>query len=188
MKLSILIPSVPSRFFQSTELFLRLQKMAEGKPVEVLMLTDNKQRSVGMKRQALLEAARGDYVAFVDDDDGIEPCYIDALLEGIVRDPDVVTFKQQATVNGEVGFVDFSVMHKRDEPWRPGETVKRRPWHPCAWKREIALKGVFTDKMFGEDVDWLNQVIRYARTESHIPRVLHHYRYNENTSEAPPDV
>ena len=45
-----------------------LSKQAEGKPVEVLWLGDNYQRTVGAKRNALIDLAQGEYFAFVDDE------------------------------------------------------------------------------------------------------------------------
>jgi len=187
--LSILIPSVPSRLAnQAAALFSKLTAQAEGLPVEVLLLADNKRRRVGLKRQALLEAARGEYVAFCDDDDDVSDDYISALIQGCDRGMDVVTFRQLAVIEGVEGTIHFSATHKTDEPWRAGQTAKRRPWHVCAWRRGLALCGIFTDKNFGEDLDWLNQVAPLVKCETHIARVLHTYRHSTGTTEAPPPV
>ena len=60
--LSILTPAVPSRMAQLAKLCDELAKQIGGLAVEHLTLLDNKRRSVGLKRQALLDIARGDYV------------------------------------------------------------------------------------------------------------------------------
>lgn len=187
--LSILIPSVPSRLAnQGAALLSKISAQAEHCPVEVLLLADNKRRTVGLKRQALLLSARGTYVAFCDDDDDVADNYIAALIEGAGRGMDVVTFRQRAIINGAEGMIHFSAQHKLDEPWRAGGLARRRPWHVCAWRRDLALRGLFTDKSYGEDADWVNQVAPLARCETHINHILHTYRHSQNSTEAPPPV
>jgi glycosyltransferase involved in cell wall biosynthesis len=146
--------------------------------VEHLILLDNRTRSVGLKRQALLDSALGDYVAFVDDDDWIAQDYVFALLAGIESGADVITFEQQVHVNDHCNKV---IMHlgAEDEVWKPGVAVTHRnAWQVCAWKRTIAQRGLFPDIMDGEDLAWLRQIRPFAKTEHHIPAILHTYCFN----------
>ena len=64
MKLSITIPSLPSRLDKFSSLFTKIQNQIPNgsKEIEILSLIDNKNKSVGRKRQALFQLARGDYV------------------------------------------------------------------------------------------------------------------------------
>ena len=83
MKLSILICTVPSRvgnFLPAavTELQRQIDSSGQGQ-VELIYLGDNKQRTVGRKRNDLLQLAQGEYVAFVDDDDRVAPNYISRI-------------------------------------------------------------------------------------------------------------
>ena len=76
-KLSILIPSIPSRIQdRMIPLYHKLQeqirKLDNPKDVELLCVIDNKRRSIGYKRESLVYIARGNYLAFVDDDDDNE--------------------------------------------------------------------------------------------------------------------
>jgi glycosyltransferase involved in cell wall biosynthesis len=194
--LSILTPSVPSRIANFSDIYnaypgplLKLIEKLEDQigtlNVEHLILTDNKRRSVGAKRQALLEMARGEYVSFVDDDDTVSDDYIQELLPRCQSGPDVVTFEQAAIINGVEGQITFDAASKVDEPWRAGGIAKRRPWHVCAWRRDLALCGVFTEKNYGEDADWVNQVAPLVRTHLHIPKVLHYYLHDSKMTEAP---
>ena len=59
IQLSILTPAVPKRMLQIAELCEELERQIGGQPVEHLVLIDNKRRTVGEKRDALLRAARG---------------------------------------------------------------------------------------------------------------------------------
>jgi glycosyltransferase involved in cell wall biosynthesis len=187
-RLSILIPSIPSRITRfAIPLFEKLSAQADriGSGVEILMLTDNKARTVGLKRQALLDSARGDYVAFCDDDDDVEDDYLAALLTATDKGADVITFLQRAIVNGQEGTIHFSASHPHDESFAPGKVARRRPWHVCAYRRELVAACLFTDKMWGEDADWVDQAAPLLRTGSHIDRILQTYRYDDKISEAP---
>ena len=52
--LSILIPSIPSRFEMVRALVEKLELQIGDLPVEILVFLDNKRRSIGMKRDALV--------------------------------------------------------------------------------------------------------------------------------------
>ena len=82
--LSILISAIPSRWEMARKLFEGLTRVADQR-VEVLLLFDNKRRSVGEKRQALLDIARGEYVTFIDDDDLVAPGYVSEILSVITE-------------------------------------------------------------------------------------------------------
>lgn len=60
--LSILIPSIPHRIDKMKRLFERLQEQIGDKNIEVLSFLDNKKRSIGLKRDALVQLARGSTV------------------------------------------------------------------------------------------------------------------------------
>lgn len=200
--LSILTPSVPSRIadldaWQAYEenyhgpcatLIDKLEKQIDGLPVEHIVLVDNKRRSIGGKRQSLLDIARGEYVAFVDDDDDVSDDYVKEVIDRCYSGADVITFEQDATVNGKTGRIIFDATCRIDEPWKAGATARRRPWHVCAWKRTLAQQCVFTEVNYGEDAAWVDQAAPMARSHLHIPKVLHYYQHDAETTEAPPPL
>lgn len=185
---SILTPAVPSRMLQLAALCNDFAAQIGNEPVEHLVFLDNKRRSVGEKRDSLLRMARGQYVAFVDDDDAVSKDYVPAILEKIDRDPDVITFRQMATINGVSGEVEFRLGHPND-PFKPGAITRRNAWHVCAWRRSLAICSSFPAVNYGEDWAYAQKLCALdgLRTE-HISRVLHFYRHDENLTEAPPLV
>lgn len=186
IQLSILTPAVPKRMLQIAELCEELERQIAGQPVEHLVLIDNKRRTVGEKRDALLRAARGEFVAFVDDDDWITPSYVRDLLAVAHLLPDVITFRQQATVNGAVGEVEFRLGNP-NEAFAPGGFTKRNAWHVCAWRRRLATQSRFPASNYGEDWAFAAPLCAMEGIkEIHIPRVLHHYRHDATTTQAPP--
>lgn len=184
--LSILTPAVPKRLLQVAELTEEFQRQIGNLPVEHLVLLDNKRRTVGEKRDALLRASRGRYVAFVDDDDSVGPSYVKRLLEAATRNPDVITFRQGVTWNDQKGEVEFR-LGSENESFKAGGVTKRNAWHICAWRRSIAIQSQFPASNYGEDWAWAAPLCSIpGLKEEHIPQVLHYYVHNQSTTEAPP--
>lgn len=184
MKLSILTPTIQERKSQSSMLAILIAAQSFGKPVEHLMLFDNRARSIGAKRQALVDIARGEYIAFVDDDDDISDDYVSSLLTAIERSPDVITFRQRAIYNGQESEVHFG-LNNQDGPFNPGGITLRAPWHVCAWRRSKIASCQFGESNYGEDAIWCQQARRRIQTGIHIDRVLHTYRHDAALTSAP---
>ncbi len=186
--LSILTPAIRKRMPMIQAICDELTKQIGDKPVEHLVLIDNMRRTVGEKRDALLRASRGDYVAFVDDDDWIEPIYVEALLEAIKQKPQVITFRQKAFIDGKAGLIEFGLGNP-NEPWKAGGVAKRNAWHVCAWQRSIAIMSRFPASNYGEDWAWAAPLCQIQNmSEVHIKEVLHHYRHDSKQTAAPPPI
>ena len=187
--LSILTPGVPKRLLQIAELCEELQNQIVEQSVEHLVLIDNKRRTVGEKRDALLRAARGRYVAFVDDDDLVSPNYVARLLEASRSNPDVITFRQRVEYNDLRGEVEFRLGH-HNEAFNPhGGITRRNAWHVCAWRRKLAILSAFPAINYGEDWAFSAKLCALPNLrEEHIAEVLHTYRHSSSTTEAPPPL
>lgn len=194
--LSILTPTIPGRVFTERDapnssdleaLHDNLADQIKGLPVEWLALCDNRSRSIGAKRQALVDIARGEYIAFVDDDDDVSDDYVAKILEAARHGADVITFKQRAIYNGLESTVHFSTRHP-DGPFAPGGITLRNAWHVCAWRREVVAGCLFPESNYGEDAGWCRQARRRIKTETHIDAILHTYRHDAATTAAPEPV
>jgi hypothetical protein len=185
--LSILTPSVPERIDSHLKTLLeKIKKQIGDKPVEHLVFLDNKKRSIGYKREALVEIAKGKYMAFVDDDDDISDDYVDSLLEGAKSNADVITFRQTCLVNDNLpSVINFSLKNTVNQEYFPNMIIQRMPFHVCAWRSEIAKRHKFTDKNYSEDWFWSQQLIKDAKTEHHIDKIIHTYIYNDNVTTTP---
>jgi len=198
--LSILTPSVPGRLESVTKLVRNLHGQIADRPVEHLVFIDNKRRTIGAKRQTLLEMARGDYLVFVDDDDHVAEDYVTRVLQEIapimtfiVREdgtgstskaqppPDLIVYPIHVRINGEQdGIVEPSIKYVPKNPGDPLEPycppVTCRPPHElCVWRRAIALRGEFPDISGGEDFIWARQLWPLVKVERRIDKVLYFY-------------
>ena len=184
--LSVLTPAVPSRWAQLQKLSDELARQIGDKPVEHLVLMDNKRRTVGEKRDALLRASRGQYVAYCDDDDWVRNGYVDEILRAIQSNPgvDVVTFNQHSQVNEHTSEVQFQLGNP-NHPFNPGGVTLRNAWHVCVWRRGLAVQSFFPATSYGEDWQYASRLCAAAKTSFHIPRILHEYHHSSATTEAP---
>jgi len=197
IKFSVLILSIPSRNESLMAAMKQLQEQADatgqGKAVEILVLLDNRSKSISEKRNDLLQAARGKYIAFLDDDDAVSKEYMSKILAAIDEHDgvDCISFNQWCTINGEPMNVEFGIGNPHGHLWRDEDgflgDIRRPPYHMCVWRREIAQSEVF-NPVYGEngqsteDIDWLMRLYPKVQTEHHIPDALHGYIYNSQTT------
>ncbi len=187
IELSILTPTIPSRKEQLSKLSEKIAKQSNDLAVEHLSFADNRTRTIGAKRQALLDIARGEYIAFVDDDDDIEPDYVSEILLAIKQGQDVITFEQNSYYNGAFSKVIFG-LNNRDEPFQPNGITLRAPWHVCVWKRELVKTCQFGESNYGEDIIWSRQARARIKTSLHIDKTLCTYRHDAALTAAPESV
>lgn len=185
MRLSILIPSIPSRFDKLVEQYNKIVEMVGDKDIEVLAFTDNKKRTIGEKRDALVQMCKGEYFMFVDDDD--ELVSLDEIYQGTFQDVDVITFKQECKNNDGSSFVvDFGLKndleHNVDDNGNYLD-CKRPPFHVCAWNKKYKQYR-FPNVNYSEDWGWLKQFVNMAQYEYKIDKVVHKYNFNILVTEA----
>lgn len=192
MMLSILIPSVFDR--NVDRLTHNLVMQIGDKGIELLVLSDNRKRSTGRKRQALLDMAQGRYVTFIDDDDSVTDDYVASVYETIVStqddEPDVIVFNSQAQLLG-YGFgenpyiVRCGIEYENEDSRMVGDKrvdITRKPWHWCIWKTALAKTAAFPDGYIDDDWYWLRQLVPKVVKQHRIDRVLHYYHYDHRKS------
>ncbi len=187
--LSVLIASVPSRREMAWALFDKISAQAGSEPsgaVEILLFLDNKKRSVGLKRQALVDIAAGQYIAFVDDDDDVADDYVSSILEArnsTSDTVDVITFDTLVRINDGPVVACQHELGFQDEQYSPGG-FKRSPWQMHAWRKSLARRVRFPDKNNAEDAPWVSEMVKLARTQTKIDKALYFYRYDDAKTEA----
>ena len=151
------------------------------KDVEILISQDNKQLSVGAKRNLLIEQSKGEYITFIDDDDQVAPDYIDSLLQGIESGYDSICFKVLYNpAGGTPKLVKYSANYKDRELVTHFERATN---HLMCTKRSIASKVKFKNISFGEDAIWAKSLVRLIKNEGQIDKVLYYYNFDHAKSE-----
>lgn len=184
-KLSILIPSLQERSDRLVRLKEELNKQVGKKNVEVLSVVDNRQLSIGQKRNMLLIQSTGEYVCFVDDDDAVSKDYVEKMLSAVSQNPDCSSF------TGEIVFSDgYSrpfIHSLRYDRWIDDHQAKvyyRPPNHLNAIKREHAIKIGFPQINSGEDRAFSMGVLPLLKKEAWIEGVIYRYQCKTTFEEA----
>jgi len=185
IQLSILIPSIPSRFDKAKNLISKLQENIADKSIEVLCLIDNKVKSIGEKRDDLVQISNGKYFMFLDDDDDLEN--LEEVYEKTFLDVDVITFKSECrNSNGSKFIVTHhlgnEIEHKNDGN---GNYIdcNRPPFHINAWNKKYK-EYRFPFVSYGEDWGWLKQFVHLANEEAYIDKVVYKYNFDLLITEA----
>lgn len=177
--LSILICTLPERAVFLRRLTTSLERQSRGFPVEIL--TDNRGRniSIGAKRNMLLKRARGEYVAFIDDDDEVAANYVQLVLQALGSKPDCAELRGEITTNGKnpkpfIHTVACKEWHEKDGVYW------RMPNHLNAIRRDFALQAGFPENNYGEDHEFSKRVQLFLKTQGDIPQTIYYYRYRSN--------
>ena len=190
MKLSILICTLPEpfrdgNFLKDISKNLTLQVM--GRSVQILYLGDNKSMTVGEKRNHLMNIAKGQRIAFVDDDDQVTDNYIDKLLEYCELDYDCVGIGVKFTKDGQgESIYDYSFSKNINfrDPKRGGVRIYgRMPNHLCLWKKEIAMRCKFPDMNIGEDHIWAEDQILKGYSFFKTEEIIYHYDFRPDNTQ-----
>lgn len=179
---SILICTLEERRKSFDCLYEKLMKQIENcgleKEIEILWFLDNREASVGYKRNFLLQASQGKYINFIDDDDDIHDNYIHMIYEKLKKGPDCVSLIGIITTDDRrpKKFI-HSIRYKTY--FEESGVYFRPPNHLNPIKRSIAIQFPFPNKYFGEDTDWAMMIARSGliKKEEEIREPYYFYKY-----------
>jgi hypothetical protein len=180
--LTIAIPTVEERKNLFNELYNELKKQSEsyGEQIEIIYLCDNKEISIGKKRQLLNEMSNGKYTVQWDDDDWIHKNGVEMIMEGIKSDCDVISYNIYSNVpEGDVihSYNQYYSI-KFDNYPQINHTTKSAFFTPSqkqVIKTEIVNKVKFYDIRYQEDVYFRDNIKSYLKTEYYIDEFLYLY-------------
>lgn len=173
--LSVLVPTVVDREPKLSRLMRTLAPQAARSDVELLVLPDARQMSIGDKRNRLVELASGEYVSFVDDDDAVATDYVPVILESLRDRPDVACFSVLVRGHGRDKICRYHPSFTHAD--LPTE-YRRKPNHLMVWRRELARRVPFPSLRFGEDTAWAEKMALLAKRVAIIERSLYTYQYD----------
>jgi glycosyltransferase involved in cell wall biosynthesis len=147
--------------------------------VEVIIDEDNKEKSIGKKRQDLLEKARGKYVVGIDSDDWIAEDYLDCIITSLKENPSIdhVGFLEDCDIDGDKSISIFSIRNKFWAENQDGYDHIRCANPKSVILREKALQVGYEDSRYGEDRVFSEAVTSLLTSEVFIEKPLYLYRY-----------
>jgi hypothetical protein len=182
--LAILIPTVVGREEQLEKLLQRIhkQRLALEWPnhVQVQIKKDNKEMTVGEKRNLLYQESIGIYSFMPDDDDDIADDFLVRILKAIKHNPDCVTYYEHVDIDGNISHSNHSIHYDRwhDNPsWPEGFKYARTPYFKDVIKTEIAKSVEVPPLRWNEDEQWANALHPRLNTEVHIDDFMYFYKH-----------
>ena len=190
---SVLIPTIPGREDGlrrlMDSLYEKIRRIAPELRMEICVEFDNRESSIGVKRQRLLERAKGKYLSFIDDDDEITDAYIEDLWACMKGQYHTMRLKGQMSQYQFVHTVDVKLtdmMATRTDP----PYFQRPPNHLNPMLSDVAKLIKFKNAVHGEDLDWTINLYKHRflshEYKSASDRV--HYIYNLGTRTVTPEV
>jgi len=185
---TVMIATIPGREKKLQSLLSSIRekvlRIAPELRLEICLDFDNKESSIGDKRQRLLQRAQGKYSCFIDDDDEITDAYIEDVL-AMVRG-NFHTMRLWGKI-GEQRFM-HSTSVKLTDPMATKDTpaiFQRPPNHLNPMLSDIAKLIPFKSAVYGEDLDWTIHLARsgFLQTE-YRPDDTQRIHYIYNVSEA----
>lgn len=155
----------------------------------VIISKDNKELTIGEKREELYKKSTTPYSFMVDDDDDISEDAIDLILEAIKNNPDVdcVTFQEHCLMYGKHFKSNHSLSYSGwygdgSHVLHDGFSFHRSPFYKDVIKTSIAQSVPFHHIRYGEDVLFSKDLYKHLKTEVHIDKDLYFYIYDPKDS------
>lgn len=181
--LSVLICSLVERKELLANLLreLNLFKRKSNLKIEILFDVDNRQKTIGKKRNDLVAKAKGKYCCFIDDDDQITPFYFTEIEKALESKPDCVSMLGFFYYNGMmlkpfVHTLDCET-YSEDE-----EAFYRPPNHLNPILTGFVKRIGFLSCNRGEDTDFAMKLCqaKLLRTEGQVEEPIYHYFFVKN--------
>jgi glycosyltransferase involved in cell wall biosynthesis len=169
----------------SLPLFRKL--VAQGGDAEILLLLDNKRRTIGAKRNAAQSIACGRFIVFVDDDDDVAGDFVPTVTKAIAQNPDAdcIVYDTLCSLDTEhPPQLVRSGIEYPDTEYTHAAGATRKPWHTMVYRRELVADCRFGDMQNGEDAVWAQQAWPRVKNQVRIDRILYYYRWRSDVSEA----
>lgn len=180
--LSILIPTVVGREEQFEKLKNKLHIQTIGTGCEIQWICDNKEMTIGEKREKLYQQSNGLFSWQIDDDDEIAPNAIQLILEAIKSNPDVdvISFEEYCNMDGKEyksnhwgGYSGWEGDGHIEFP--DGFHFHRTPFFKSVIRTELTRSVPIQKIRFGEDHAFANDLHPLIKNEIHISEPLYRY-------------
>lgn len=180
IKLSILICSVDIEERQIklkkliSELNRQISKNYAEEIIEIIVDTDNMNKSVGQKRNDLIQKSQGEFICFIDDDDFISENYLSSILHHLNSGIDILLIGIEHIVNGVNQTKILPSLYI--DNLNTGEAVlKTNHFHLCPHKKSIAERVLFDCINFAEDMIYSQKMVKYINNSYVLSTPLYIY-------------
>lgn len=185
--LSIMVPLTPDRWDDyyklRDEIICQIFNLGVEDKVQFTYNLDNKEMTLGEKRERMYEDALGLYTLQVDSDDMIAANGLRLILGAIKKEPDCITYEENCSMNGQYYKSNHSLFYS---DWdgngssllSDGFHFHRTPFYKDVIRTDIARSVPFEWIRYGEDHAWSRALKPHLRNEVHIDEEIYFYIHN----------
>ena len=178
--LSILICSVETEERQGKlkkliyELHRQISKNYAEEIVEIIVDTDNMNKSVGKKRNDLIEKSQGEFICFIDDDDFVSENYLSIILHHLNSGIDILLIGIDHIKNG-VNEIKILPSLYIDNLITNEAVFRTNHFHLCPHKKSIAKNVLFECINFAEDMLYSQNMVKHINNSFIIYEPIYIY-------------
>ncbi len=184
MKWSILVLTQPSRAEFLRRLMENLAPQVEKFPdVEVVITMFDKSFSLGKNRGRMIDAAAGEYVNFVDDDDLVDEDYVESiypLLDGVDYVGFLAKFHRDGVYCGKLSIHSIDFKDWSEDAYGYYRDIS----HLNPILKDLAVAGRMGDHegLVREDFFWAGRLrsMGVVKTENFVPKIMYFVYYRSN--------
>ncbi len=180
--LSIQIPTLNARKKQFNKLHESLLKQKTDE-VEIIFESDNKEISIGAKRERLLMRSNAKYFVQVDDDDSLADDYIAKVLIALKQKPDCIGYLESVIWNGEKRIACHSIRYDDWADKTDGYDYVRTPFFKDVIRVNLAQGVGVNDMRYGEDHDFAKRIKPFLKKEVFINELMYFYSHSDLTEQ-----
>lgn len=176
IRLSICIPTIDGREVEYNKLLDNLSAQKTDS-VEIVTLKDNRQISIGNKRQSLYNMCAGEYAVQIDDDDSVPTDYVSTVLKLLEVSPDCIGYLERVD---NKGVYQLACHSNRYLDWgnnKDGYAYTRTIFYKDVIRTDIAKTIGVKDMRYGEDHDFARRLKASGllKTEVFIEKIMYFY-------------
>jgi O-antigen biosynthesis protein len=149
--------------------------------IRILYSHPDQEKGISAATNRGIDAARGEYIAFLDHDDRLAPEAIHSLISAIQEEQEVdILYSDRDMLS--MGGKRF--MHLMKPDWSPDNLYAGNYiFHLMCYRRELILKaGKLHSKYDGsQDYDLILRCMELTQHIRHLPQVLYHWRQNSES-------
>jgi glycosyltransferase involved in cell wall biosynthesis len=178
----------PDKSMEIAENLIQALPLASQRQVKTLQ---QKNQGQSVARNNAINIATGQYIAFLDSDDVLEPTYFSVLINNILKhQPDIIQFKSFRFSTKNNHKETFHVGAKIHGYMENTSEIQKHVFNQSAWfpwlniykKALFSSEDIFPAGIYYEDAALIPTLFLKAKNINFLPDVLYGYRYNTSGS------
>jgi hypothetical protein len=179
----------------------QIKSVHASEEIELIWEVDNKEISIGAKRQLLYERSQGKFSVQIDSDDDVSDNFVSSIMTAIYSNNtcDCVTYKElikEVVTNNRqqrlraayfgpmIKYCNHSIKYHKWDNNDDGFNYVRTPYHKDVIRTSLCLQAGVSDMRFGEDEDFAKRILPLLLFEVHIDEFLYIYNAPSNINHA----